>query len=138
MAVAVAGVVVAIGLGALLVLTAGRNPNQVRLGDDVYKAGRTDRLAAEVADRGPILVADASPRRERDIYVQHLGDADDEGWLAFAAQAEGADRECFVRWSPDDEEFVDPCSGERYPADGEGLHQYDVTVTDGRIEIALN
>ena len=127
----------AVALFVLVLFAVGRNPENVRLGDDVYKAGRADALAEEVADRGPILIADASPRRERDIYLQHLGDEDDEGWLAFAAQPDVEERACYVQWVEDEEEFADRCTGERFPADGDGLTQYEVTVVDGRLEVDL-
>jgi hypothetical protein len=38
---------------------------------------------------------------------------------------------------PEDEAFEDPCAGDRYPPDGEGLRQYPVTIDDGRVGVDL-
>lgn len=120
-----------------LAVLASSGQVDVRLGDEVFQVGQVERLAANVARDGPIAVPDASPRRARDIYLQHLGGADDEGWLAFSAQAPGADRQCLLQWVAADREFVDPCSGSRFPADGEGLTHYPTTVTEGILSVDL-
>lgn len=133
----VAGVVVALAVVGGVVLLAGSGGLEVRLGDDVFRAGRVERLAAAVERDGPIAIPDASPDRRRDIYLQHLGRSDDEGWVAFAAQAPGAGRDCLLRWRPDDRELADPCSGRRYPADGEGLTRYPTQVEDGVLSVDL-
>ena len=92
---------------------------------------------ASVADRVPFLLPDASPSRRRDIYIQHLGADEEEGWLAFAAFAPGqVDRDCFLRW--DGTQFEDPCTGEVFPDDGAGLTPYDTRVDDGRLYVDLN
>lgn len=137
MVAGVAGVVVALAIVWGVVLIAGSGQVEVRLGDDVFRAGRVERLAAAVDRDGPIAIPDASPDRRRDILLQHLGDRDDEGWVAFSAQAPGADRSCLLRWEPDDEELVDPCNGRRYPADGEGLTRYATRVEDGVLSVDL-
>jgi hypothetical protein len=103
----------------------------IRLGDDRFEAGRTDRLAAEVERNGPILFPDASPQRARDIYLQHLGDEPGEGWLAFLARSPDADdRTCVLQWDADAREFSDPCGDATYPADGEGLPHFPTEVDD--------
>ena len=102
-----------------------------------YSAGRVDSLAAEIAERGPFLVADASPSQRRDIYIQHLGADDGEGWLAVSAFApDQTDRTCFLRW--DGSQFEDQCTDETFPADGTGLTQYHVRLDDGRLYVDLN
>jgi hypothetical protein len=119
---------------------AGRGGDvQVRLGDEDFRAGRTDRLAARIASDGrPFLIADASPNRARDIYLQHEGNDPDEGWLAFAARApDQDDRDCSLVWVPDEGAFADPCTAARFPADGEGLTQYETRVTDGILHVDL-
>lgn len=100
-----------------------------------FSVGRTD----EIVDRVPFLLPDASPSRSRDIYIQHLDDDEDEGWLAFSAFAPGqTDRACFLRWSAADEVFRDPCTDAEHPSDGEGLTHYPVRVDDdGRLHVDL-
>jgi len=132
-ALGVLGVAVALGLMLLVAWLGSRGDVELTFGGDRFEVGRTDRLSAEIAERGPFLFADASPNRSRDVYIQHLGGDDpDEGWVAIGARApDQADRTCFLR--PEDDGFVDPCSGERYPADGSGLTRYPTEVEDGRV-----
>ncbi len=132
-----AGVVAGLALFAGIALLAGSGGVDVRLGDDVFVAGQVQRLAAAVERDGPIAIADASPRRARDLYLQHLGRSPEEGWLAFAAQAPGAERRCLLQWLPAEDEFVDPCSERRYPGDGEGLPQYRTMVEKGTLSVDL-
>ncbi len=134
---AVAGVVVALAVVGGVVLLAASGAVEVRLGDDVFLAGRVERLAAAVEFDGPIIIPDASPERSRDIYLQHLGPGVEQGWLALGAQAPGAERECLVRWQSEAREFVDPCTKRRYPADGEGLTRYPTRVTAGVLSVDL-
>jgi hypothetical protein len=74
---------------------------------------------------------------DRDVYLQHLGTDEDRGWVAFDTRPPGASRDCAVRWVPEDEAFEDPCTGDRYPPNGEGLRQYPVTIDDGRVGVDL-
>ncbi|MDP9006695.1 MAG: hypothetical protein M3N15_07270 [Actinomycetota bacterium] len=135
--VGVAGVVAGLALVAGIALLARSGDIEARLGDDVFVAGQVERLSAAVRRDGPIAFPDASPRRQRDLYVQHLGPGPEDGWLAFSAQAPGAERRCLLQWLPVEEEFVDPCSGRRYPPDGEGLTQYPTVVEDGQLSVDL-
>ncbi len=137
MVLGLAGVVAGFALFAGIALLAGSGGVDVRLGDDVFNAGQVERLAAAVERDGPIAIADASPRRARDLYLQHLGPTPEEGWLAFSAQAPGAERRCLLQWLPAEEEFVDPCSERRYPGDGEGLLRYPTMVEEGRLSVDL-
>jgi hypothetical protein len=131
----VTGVVIGlVVLGGLAVLS---SRGTVKLqGDPVFDAGRTDSQAPAIERDGPILLGDVAGG-DRDVYLQHLGDDEDRGWLAFDTRAPGASRDCAVRWVAEDEAFEDPCSGRRYPPDGEGLRQYPVGVDDGRLEVDL-
>ena len=85
-----------------------------------FKVGSATSLAKTVARTGPLLFQDLLGG-SRDIYVQHLGGDD---WRAFEAHAPGQPRTCFLRWQADSRTFVDPCSGQAYPADGAGLVTY--------------
>jgi hypothetical protein len=101
---------------------------------DEFRVGHVE----ELVDRVPFLLPDASPSQRRDIYVQHLGDDVEEGWLAFAAYAPGqTDRECFLRWDGV-QHFTDPCTERQFPAAGEGLQRYPTRVDeDGRLHVDL-
>lgn len=125
------------GLFAGLALLSSSGQVDVRLGDDVFRAGQVERLAANIARDGPVAIPDASPDRARDIYLQHLGETPEVGWLAFSAQAPGAERSCLLQWVPADREFVDPCSGQRFGARGDGLTQYPTTVAEGVLSVDL-
>jgi hypothetical protein len=139
-AVAVVGVVVlAIGLGMVTLLLGGRDSADVGLGDQTFQGGSTERLAAEIADRGPIFYGDVSGRKDRDIILQHIGDDPDEGWYAFLAAPIDKARDCTWEWQPDEEIFRAKCDPSlTAPADGAGLPQFPVTVEDGRIDVDLN
>ena len=129
---AIAGVALAAGLLWLLtVLISNRTVTPKGPFEQTeFEVGRVSQLADSV----PFLLSDASPARSRDVYVQHLGDDEEAGWLVFSARAPGQDdRACSLRWIDEDEEFEDPCTDERYPADGEGLTRYPVEVRDGSL-----
>ncbi|HSH23851.1 MAG TPA: hypothetical protein VK975_07310 [Acidimicrobiales bacterium] len=132
-----AGVVAGVALFGGIALLAGSGGVDVRLGDEVFVAGEVDRLSAAVERDGPIAIPDASPRRQRDVYLQHLGTTPEEGWLAFSAQAPGAQRRCLLQWLPAEEQFADPCSDRRFPANGQGLTRYPTTVEEGRLSVDL-
>ena len=91
-----------------------------------FKVGPAKRLAPEIARDGPLLFQDLL-NHSRDIYVQHL---DGEDWRAFEAHAPGAPRRCVLRWRPEDRQFLDPCDGRTYPANGTGLTSYRTQVDE--------
>ncbi|HET9770308.1 MAG TPA: hypothetical protein VFS16_05425, partial [Acidimicrobiia bacterium] len=67
--------VIAFGISVL----DNRGRVEVRLGDDTFSGLKADDMADDIAERGPFLVADASPGGDRDIVLQHLGTTDEEG-----------------------------------------------------------
>jgi hypothetical protein len=147
LAVAAAGVVVAIGVAAALAVLANRGTVDVRLGSDTFAEHDAEDAARDIAENGPILLPDLAGG-DRDIYVQHFGDDPDEGWIAFAARPPGVSRTCTLKWRGDDEVFrlldsagkvSGECDGREFPADGEGLPTYPVTVdADGNLDVDLN
>ena len=103
---------------------------------DTFEVGQV----AALVDRTPFLLPDASPSRSRDVWVQHdPGRGPEEGWLVFSALAPGqTDRSCFLRWSEEDGVFRDPCTGDEFPANGDGLTHYPVEVDDdARLHVDL-
>jgi hypothetical protein len=146
LAVSAVAVGVLIAVAAGIAILASRGSVDVRLGDEVFSGQDAERLAAEIADRGPILYADTAGG-SRDIVVQHQGDDPTVGWIAVAARPPGTPRECTIQSRDRDEPFrlldasgevSGECDGREFPPDGEGLPMYPVTVRDGRVDIDLN
>jgi hypothetical protein len=145
--VAGAGVVLALGIAFLVARAASQGDVDVRLGSDTFSQQDAEEIAEEIAERGPILYADTAGG-DRDIYLQHVGDDPESGWIAIAARPPGVSRACSIRWDPDEDVFrlldsdgqvTDECDGREFPADGEGLPMYPVTVdSDGNLDVDLN
>lgn len=142
-------------VGALLTLVVAfgisvldnRGQVDVRLGDDTFAGLQADEMAADIAERGPFLVADASPGGDRDLVIQHLGADDELGWSAIAARPPEVPRNCAIRWQADDGVFrlldengevSDECDGTEYPPDGGDLETFPVTVEDGKLDVDIN
>jgi hypothetical protein len=89
--------------------------------------GRPDVFARAIERDGPILFKDPlTSRPGREIYLQHLGNDEDEGWFALDAYAPGAPRaqRCILEWDAGDEVFRDPCGEAVIPGDGAGVRTY--------------
>jgi hypothetical protein len=127
-----AGVVLLI----LLVTGGGRfdpESSPLRPADPEFNAGSAEARAATIERDGvPLLFPDPAGG-DRPIWLNHLGEDPEEGWVAFDARV-GSD--CLVEWDAGAEGFVD-CRGDRYPPDGEGLRQYDVRVDEGEVVVDL-
>ena len=122
----------------LVLVTFGpaRDREVSNLGDDVFDLGNTTRIAAEIADRGPILFPDVG-EGNRPIWVNHLSPAVDTGWVAFSALAPAPPQDCVVELDDAAEQFV-ACDGRTFPLDGEGLEQFVVEVDGSIVSIDLN
>jgi hypothetical protein len=134
---------VAIGLIAVIAvfvaLAASRGDVEIKLGDERFNAGKTERLAKEIDDGGglPFLYQDLVGN-DRHLFVQHTGDDPDEGWVAFGA-FDPDDPSCAVRIDRDEKVLVNECDESvTYPLDGDGLRQYPVAIEDGRIYVDVN
>lgn len=134
MVLAVAGIL--LGIVLVLVVFVFAVPSltesgkvEVKLGSDTFPAGSAEARAKTIAASGPILFPDVSGR-ERDIFLQHVGDDPATGWYAFDARRPGQPRSCTLEWQSDGQQFRDPCDGTVVPAVGTGLLAYTVTVTD--------
>ena len=114
----VVAVVVAVGVAWAFITWASRGdgPVQLRLGDDVFTAGQAERLAAQVAQEGPVLFSDVSGRGQlQPIYVAHFGDDARLQWSPVSALAPGAQEGCFLAWNAERNLFE-----ERANVDGAG------------------
>ena len=132
--------IVLIGVVTVFVaLAASRGDVEINLGDDRFNAGSTERQADAIADGGglPLLYQDLVGN-DRHLFVQHLGDDPDEGWVAFGA-FDPDDPACLVAIDREAEVLVNECDRSvTYPLSGEGLRQYPVVVEDGRILVDVN
>jgi hypothetical protein len=146
LAVASVGVVLVMGIAIGVAILASRGDVDVRLGDETFTGQNASNLAEKIAKDGPVLYADAASG-DRDIVVQHLGSDDESGWIAIAARPAGVPRDCTIQWQADSETFrlldqhaevTDACDGREFPADGEGLPTYPVTVGNGKLDIDIN
>src|SRR3954447_24567453 len=107
--VGVVAVVLGLGAGWLVLQLASSGTTDVRLGDDEFNAGYTEVLAREI-DEGlgqPLIFNDVSGG-DRDIYVQHLGDAQNDGWTAFETRIPDTE-DCLAQWDADAPGFVSTC-----------------------------
>ena len=117
----------------VLALTGPRSARQSSRA--TFKVGSARSLAKTVAQDGPLLFQDLL-NRSRDIFVNHLGG---DEWRAFEAHAPGAPRRCTLKWRPETRDFVDPCEGRAFPADGSGLRSYPTHVAkDGLLVVDLS
>lgn len=106
------------------------------LGDETFDANAST-LARLVKRDGPILFPDLLGKG-KDIYIQHLSEETDQGWLAFRATAPGANRPCTLVWERAEQVFRDPCSPtQTYPPDGQGLEQFQAAV-QGANKLVVN
>jgi hypothetical protein len=139
LAIAAAGVVVALLVAFLVAQAANRGDVEIRLGDDRFDAGQPESIAARIdKDDGlPALYPDLVSR-DRNIFVQHLGDDPEEGWVAFGA-FDPDDPSCVVEIDREAMILVNACDrSTTYPLSGEGLRFYPTTVESGRIIVDLN
>ncbi len=134
MVLAIGGVV--LGLVLVLLLFVFAIPSltesgtvKANFGVDTFSPGSAESVAESIAEKGPYLLGDVSGR-QRDIFLQHLGDDPTTGWTAFDARQVGQPRSCSLEWRADEQEFRNPCDGSVVAADGAGLITYTVTVTD--------
>jgi hypothetical protein len=113
------------------------NPGEANLGAKVIRI-RAERMAAEIAERGPAPFQD--PVGDRDVFLQHTGDDPETGWVLVLAYPPGHEGEkaCALTWDAARDQFRSPCEeGRRYPADGAGLITFPAPVTDGKVVIDL-
>jgi hypothetical protein len=121
---AVAGVAAGVAIFFLVLALSGPRSARQAAGA-TFKVGSAKSLAQTVEHQGPLLFQDLL-NRSRDIFVQHLGGG---SWRAFEAHAPGTPRRCTLAWRAPTRDFVDPCDGRIFPADGTGLTSYPTRVT---------
>lgn len=129
-------VVAAIVIGAAAIALGSRS-NTLVLGDTDFGSISAANMTNTISENGPILWPDIA-NGSRDIWLQHIGDDPGVGWTAFDARQPGVGRECSVTWSIVDRTFTDPCSGEVFPEDGEGLPQIPVYIDEFTLVIDIN
>jgi hypothetical protein len=137
--VASVAIVLIVVVTVLVALAASRGDVEIRLGDDRFDAGRSERLAEEIDDGGglPFLYQDLVSG-DRNLYVQHTGDDPDAGWVAFGA-FDPDDPTCAVELDREAKTLVNACDRSiTYPLSGEGLRAYPTSVEGGRVYVDIN
>jgi hypothetical protein len=140
-ALLVAGVGVAVAhlVAFLVAQAASRGDVDIRLGDDRFEAGQVENIAEAIADEDglPLLFQDLVGR-SRNLYVQHLSDDAEEGWIAFGA-FDPDDPSCAVELDREAKVLVNACDESvTYGLDGEGLRTYPTEVVDGDLYVDIN
>ncbi|MCZ7628304.1 MAG: hypothetical protein M5U19_04245 [Microthrixaceae bacterium] len=106
--IAVGAVIVALGAswGLIQLASGGDGPVKIQLGDEDFDAGQVERIAAQIAEEGPVLYSDVSGRGQRQpIWVNHFGDDANAQWYVFSAIAPATPEGCFLSWSERDNLF---------------------------------
>jgi hypothetical protein len=123
----------------LIAQAASRGDVEIRLGDDRFDVGRADKVAARIDKDGglPALFQDLVGRN-RNIYVQHIGDDPDTGWVAFGA-FDPDDPSCAVEIDRAGKALVNACDRTvTYSLSGEGLRAYPTSVEGGQVIVDIN
>ncbi len=115
----------------------GQQSNTLVLGDQNFSSLNIFNISDSIDRDGPILWPDIASG-DRDIWLNHIGDDLSVGWFAFDARDPGVGRECNVTWSVADQNFADPCTGDTFPQDGEGLPQIPVFIDETELIIDIN
>jgi len=139
LAVAAVAIVLIAVVAVFVALAASRGDVEINLGDERFNAGQTERLAEEIDDGGglPFLYQDLVGD-DRNLFVQHLGDDPEEGWIAFGA-FDPDDPTCAVLIDREEKVLVNECDESiTYALSGEGLRQYPTAVEGGRIYVDVN
>ena len=137
--IAGAAIALMVVVTVLVAQAASRGEVDIRLGDPRFDAGRAERLAKEIDDGGdlPFLYQDLVSR-DRNLYVQHLGDDPVTGWVAFGA-FDPDEPGCVVGLDRERRILVNACDRRvTYPLSGEGLRFYPTSVEDGRVVVDIN
>ena len=96
-------------------------------------------IAARIDKDGdlPILYPDLVGR-DRNLFVQHLDDDPDKGWVTFSA-FDPDDPTCAIEIDREAKLLVNACDPEvTYPLDGQGLRFYPTVVDGGRVIVDIN
>ncbi|MEZ5343782.1 MAG: hypothetical protein R2706_20810 [Acidimicrobiales bacterium] len=132
------GLLAMVYLGSRILSLASDGELQVASDSQKFQLENAEQWVEDIKNRGPVAFPDASGR-DRDIYLQHVGDEVTSGWYVFGVRSVGAPIDCVAQWQPDTREFIDDCDGTIYPETGEGLPSYPITVTEtGKITIDIN
>ncbi len=137
-------VVISLGVGIALLFAviklAGDGDIQIKLGVDIFDVGDAEQRAERIrVDSAPLLFPSLNGEA-RPIYVQHLGGDYLENWFAIDARSPSSPKECNLGWDSTSQLFFDECDADTtYPASGEGLVRYAVTINeDESLRVDLN
>jgi hypothetical protein len=131
--VALTGVVAAVALIALMLfLNADSTDSPSGDAGGPFVVGEVEELLDLGAGESPVCFNDPAAG-ERPLCIFHTAGDDDEGWVAYDAQVDGAplaqDRETGV---------LTDAEGEVIPPDGGDLPRYATDVVGGRLQVDLD
>lgn len=133
----VAAVAAAIGFLVFVLWATDRGGVEIALGDDVFDAGRTDVIARQIDEGGPIMYADLLGGGQN-IILNHVGSELDTGWFAFDLIRPGQPSDCQLAWNPDASVFNDSCDPSvEIPAGGGSQPSYPVEISE-RDRVLIN
>lgn len=139
LAIASVSIVLIVAVAFLVAQAASRGDVEIKLGDERFDAGEVESIAARIDEDGdlPILYPDLVGR-DRNLFVQHLGDDPDKGWVTFSA-FDPDDPTCAIEIEREAKLLVNACDPEvTYPLDGQGLRFYPTVVDGGRVIVDIN
>jgi len=139
LAIASVSIVLIVAVAFLVAQAASRGDVEIKLGDERFDAGEVESIAARIDKDGdlPILYPDLVGR-DRNLFVQHLGDDPDKGWVTFSA-FDPDDPTCAIEIDREAKLLVNACDPEvTYPLDGQGLRFYPTVVDGGRVIVDIN
>lgn len=132
------GLIAMVFLGSRILRLASDGELQVATESQMFQLENAEQWVEDIASRGPVAFPDASGR-DRDIYLQHIGDDAETGWYAFGVRSVGSPVDCVAQWDTARRVFVDSCDGTEYSETGEGLPSYPVDPDeDGNLTIDIN
>ncbi len=139
LAIASVSIVLIVAVAFLVAQAASRGDVEIKLGDERFDAGEVESIAARIDKDGdlPILYPDLVGR-DRNLFVQHLDDDPDKGWVTFSA-FDPDDPTCAIEIDREAKLLVNACDPEvTYPLDGQGLRFYPTVVDGGRVIVDIN
>lgn len=114
-----------------------RSHREAALGADSLLRVRSAKALQDIARNGPRL--QYVGKTQGYIYINHLGDDANKGWVAFSAVPEGLPPRCTIVFRTNQGTFSTDCAPEHtYPPTGEGLIRYEATLNPNTGDVVID